>query len=54
MGKYNTLYNLGINYRKIGDLDASASKFKEAIQQDDKRPTVYNNWGLTEFERSNF
>ena len=53
-GKYNCEFNLGVNFRKLGDYDNSAIHFKEAATECAERPAVYNNIGLTEFERSEF
>ena len=53
-GKYNCKFNLGINYRLLGKFDESAFHLKEAAAEISDRPAVYNNIGLTEFERSEF
>lgn len=38
----------------LGDYDNSAIQLKEAATDFSDRPAVYNNIGLTEFERSEF
>lgn len=49
---YFCRYNLGINYRKLGDHDRSIGELKEAITLQHEKPSVFNNLGLTYFEKS--
>lgn len=51
---YFCRYNLGINLRKLGELDSSIIELKEAItlQADKASASVFNNLGLTYFEKN--
>lgn len=49
---YYCRYNMGINHRKLGDLDSSVQDLKEAIALFQDKPSVYNNLGLTYFEKN--
>ena len=48
---YYCRYNLGINFRKLGDLDSSVIELKEATALYQDKPSAFNNLGLTYFER---
>lgn len=52
MNSYFCRYNLGINYRKLGEFDSSVIELKEAIALQSEKSTVYNNLGLTYFEKN--
>lgn len=49
---YFCRYNLGINYRKLGDFDASIHELKMAIDLNADKPSVHNNLGLSYFEKN--
>ena len=49
---YFCRYNLGINFRKLGELDSSIIELKEAITLYSDKASVYNNLGLTYFEKN--
>lgn len=53
-GKYNCLFNLGATYRRLGDLDKSASFLKMAFAENASSPALYNSLGMTDFERGDF
>ena len=49
---YFCRYNLGINYRKLQEYENSVIELKEAIVLYQDKPSVYNNLGLTYFEKN--
>ena len=54
MGRYNCLFNLGTTHRRLGNLDKSAAFLKEAFSEMPESPALFNNYGMTEFERGEF
>ena len=47
-------YNLGINCRKLGDLDRSSELLSKAAAKDQKNPIVHNEHGLSLFEKKEY
>jgi TPR repeat protein len=51
--RHKTLFNLGIVYRRVGDLTSSIDRLKEAVQACTKKEleaATQNNLGLSYFE----
>jgi tetratricopeptide (TPR) repeat protein len=47
--KYKVYLNLGINLRRVNNLDQSIAELRKAIDKSEK-PQAYNNLGLSYFE----
>ena len=54
-GSFKALYNLGICYRNVNNLDDSVKRFENAIQiPGGAKAAAYNNLGLSNFQRHHY
>ena len=52
-GQYKVHYNMGINFRQLGQLEKSIESFRAAIDLNEK-PCAFNNRGLSYFEYADY